>query len=176
MNIAEYQVADSKVTWTQEYWNLETEYEQIKAQFNEARATYAGAAFAHTFKQNPWLAMLDLQLTADSEYCDDGSTCRTISVGLVDAQGTGALVDPKFADDGLLDVDRFEEYLREEWSEEYGQDRIYEIFQPYPHDLTDVRLTVKRADIEDLLAQPTISGYEVFVRLFPQEAKLVGAL
>ena len=158
---------NGRLARTQALQHVEKQFHEAEIAWQKANATYAGAAFAKTFRDFPWLQSIEMQLEPSNEYDDDGHNGRVISMYFIDAEGVGE-IDIRFEQDGQLDVCAFVDYLSGEWEGEHEAEDLYVCFNPYDWSYDDIRVKASRADIADLLAQETISGYEAFIRLFPE--------
>ena len=171
----EYQVIKGRVAPNKAATAVVKKYTHAKKAQAAVDATYVGARLLSLFVRYPWLQSLDLHLTAEGQGDDQGGMFRSISssvesVGVVEGSSLPEdISDDKGAFDqalalGVLDQDVDEHDLASE---------IYtSIFEPWDYD--DIKISLDRSKVADLLQSSPMSGRQAFKALLPQHVHLLG--
>ena len=130
-------------------------------------AAFAGAVFALTFRDNPWLAEVSLELNAEAENGDEGVPYRSINLSVGDCTCVPGVDLPEEVFPEGFDVNAAQ--LEVQAILEVSEVELYDAFMDqWSYDT--VSLTLKRSAIESLLSAESISGKEAFALLCPEEA------
>ena len=133
-------------------------------------ASFAGACLVQLFRTAPWLEAFTLDLSAESEYDDQGGSYRCVNLRAPNAQARSGAELPDFVqgDDAKLCED-----LAGEWIEELFEDSVPEIYSAFVGDdgYDDVEFIVRRETIAHLIeSSEPVSGKRIFELLFPDYA------
>ena len=138
-------------------------------------AAYVGAVLVSLFKNHPWAEKATLRLETESVYDDAGGYFRSVSLGVRDVVARkGVDLPEEICDDqGAFDDDFAADKL-ECFMEDDTQD-FAEVFMPDGSMGTEM-LTIERTSVSDMLNEPSVSGRDAFVRLFPEHSDAVTSL
>lgn len=153
---------------------LNAAYDRLRKDKHRLEATFAGAVFALLLKENPWLAIFRLSLTADTAYDDAGRYYRSIDAQVSDVrQRDGADLPEELARCGQDALDEAAAEDRLAWALQEDAGEIYSGLAGGEDCYDTVHFEIRRDALGDLLERDSIDGREAFVRLFPEQRSLV---
>ena len=133
---------------------------------------WCGAAIAAIFLKRPWLHSITVEITAESQFSDEGGTYMSRTIAFSGAIAVaGATVPPELrTPDGELDSDALADELREE-----HDDSAWDFGLPFlePGQGGEVTLLPTRDQLAPVLSRPgAISGIEAARLLWPDHGAL----
>lgn len=150
--------------------------ERLRKARDRLDAAYVGGVVLALFHQAPWLESFTLELTASSEYDDEGGYSRSIRLQEVTqvVAVDGVVPDLDVFEGGVFSTDDAGVWIDAQL--EYEAASIYEVFRD-PSAYDDLELTCTRASIAEGLASLAktgrASGAHAFAFLWPEEAQRV---
>ncbi len=161
---------------TQAALNTLAQLDRLRKQRDRLDAAYVGGVVLALFHRAPWLCSFTLQLTASSEYDDEGGYSRSVHLQEVThvVGVEGVMPDLEVFENGVFDSDGAGVWIDAEL--EYEASSIYEVFRD-PNAYDDVELSCTRTSVAGALAVLAkggkASGAQAFAALWPEEAHLV---
>ncbi|MGI0013260.1 MAG: hypothetical protein ACREBU_07445 [Nitrososphaera sp.] len=149
-------------------------YSDLRKKYYRMTSSWAGAFVVSMFVRFPWLSAMTISMSASSEYDDEGGSYRSISIAIDDVDAEpGVPFDAELEFDGQLETGAAEETLRIYIEDYAGAAELYECFADSENSYDDLRLSIKRETIADLIGNDEVGGTEAFLRLFPDYASCV---
>lgn len=144
-------------------------YRSLKTRYEQANATYVGAAVIQLLMAHGWLSGCKITLEAKSEMGDEGESFRSIYVSVSDATLIEGVETPDDVGDDF-DEDHANAFIEELVQDEAGA--LYDYLMG-EHDYDTVSLSIDRSKVAHLLGQESICGQEALLLLFPEHAGLI---
>lgn len=167
--VAEYQVVNGRVQPNKAASAVVKKFNLAKKSQAAVDATYVGACMLSIFIKHPWLKSMELCLSAESEYDDQGGTFRSISgsVRSVTAVEGCPAPDDITNEKGVVEETSAEDLLDQHIDDNDLAGEIYNaIFESW--DYGECTIELDRRKVSDLLETSTMSGLKAFKALMPE--------
>lgn len=156
--------ADGTLQQTEVVAAVAAQAQAAKAAEAEVDRAWAGALFAKMFAERAWLMALTVSFWVSDEYNDMGGTFRTVSVSVSDV-----VLKTTAQDAGEGDEDAMDEVAAEYDLQGYLEDNAYSLYSTLLDEdsYDDLKFSIRREQLSELLNRERIDGAEVFTALLP---------